>query len=485
MSKTSVTRRQFLGGSAAAATGVAAFHIVPSSVLGAKNDKTAPSDKLNIAGVGAGGKGGSDIRGVSKGNNIVALCDVDDGRGGGSFKKFPNAKKYKDFRVMFDKEHKNIDAVTVSTPDHTHAVAALAAIQLGKHVYVQKPMCRTVYECRMLNEAARYFKVATQMGNQGHAGEAIRACSEWIWDGAIGDVIEAHCWSDRPIWPQGIDRPQGADPVPQAFDWDLWLGPAPFRPFKKDVYHPFKWRGWWDFGTGAIGDMAVHNFDPAFMALKLDAPYAAEAEHGKMTDESPPVWQTITLYFKARGKMPPVKLIWYDGCKGEQEVEVTGKDGKKKKKKQRIMNRPPRPEELEPKRNLGGNGILFVGTKGKILGGGWAGGLRIIPEAKMKEYLEDRKKRGVQPVIPRAKGGHYGEWLNACKEGNPTGASGNFTYSAPFVESLLVGNLAVRAGEKIAWDARNLKVTNCPKANQWVRPVFRKGWDKGWDKIKI
>jgi hypothetical protein len=211
------------------------------------------------------------------------------------------------------------------------------------------------------------------------------------------------------------------------------------------------------------------------MALKLDAPYAAEAEHGKMTDESPPVWQTITLYFKARGKMPPVKLVWYDGKK-----EVT-QNGKKKK----VHNRPKRPEELEEKRKIGGNGILFVGTKGKILGGGWAGGLRIIPEAKMKEYLEDRKKRGVKPIIPRAKGGHYGEWLNACKEGNPTGASGNFTYSAPFVESLLVGNLAVRAGMKIAWDAKNLKVTNCPKANQWVRPYFRKGWDKGWDKIKI
>ena len=469
MSKRKITRRTFLGSSsAAAAAGVAGFHIVPSSVFGAKNDKVAPSDKLNVAGIGAGGKGSGDINGASGGgNHIVALCDVDSNKGKGSFKKFPQAKVYKDFRVMLDKEHKHIDAVTVSTPDHVHAVAALAAIQLGKHVYVQKPMCRTIYECRMLNEAAKYYKVATQMGNQGHAEEAIRACSEWIWDGAIGDVTEAHCWSDRPIWPQGMGRPEGEDPVPKELDWDLWLGPAPVRPYKKGVYHPFKWRGWWDFGTGAIGDMAVHNFDPAFMGLKLDAPYAAEAEHGKMTDESPPVWQTITLYYKARGDMPPVKLVWYDGKK----------DGK--------HNRPARPEDLEEKRKIGGNGILFIGTKGKILGGGWAGGMRIFPETKMKAYLEDRKKRNVEKKIPRAKGGHYGEWINACKEGNPTGASGNFTYSAPFVEALLVGNLAVRAGEKIAWDARNLKVTNCPKANRWVRPHFRKGWDKGWDKIKI
>ena len=491
MSRRKITRRKFLGAGAAATAGVASFTIVPSYVLGAKTKggkkpaEPPPSEKINFAGIGVGGKGGSDVRGVSKGNNIVALCDVDQGRGAGSFKAFPKAKQYKDFRVMLEKEDKHIDAVTVSTPDHVHAVAALAAMQLGKHVYVQKPMCRTVYECRMLTEAAKYHKVCTQMGNQGHAGEAIRACAEWIWDGAIGDVTEVHSWSDRPIWPQNVHRPKGSDPVPESLDWDLWLGPAPHRPFKKDVYVPFKWRGWWDFGTGAIGDMAVHNSDPAFLAMKLDYPIAAEAVSGPFTDDSPPMWQTITLHFAARGKMPPCKVVWWDGTKGHKEVEEADKKGKKKKKRNKIMNVPPRPEELEEKRNMGGNGILFVGTKGKILGGGWAGGMRIIPETKMKEYLADRKKRGVKEIIPRAKGGHYGEFINAIKEGKPLGASGNFSYSGPFVESLLVGNLAVRAGEKIEWDSKNLKVTNCDKANQWVRPHFRKGWDKGWDKIKI
>jgi len=434
MRKNRINRRKFLGGSAAAA---AAFTIVPSSVFGAKNRKIAPSDKLNIAGIGVGGKGSSDVNGAGGGNNVVALCDVDSARAGGTFKRYPNAKKYKDFRVMLDKEAKNIDAVTVSTPDHIHAVAALAAIQLGKHVYVQKPLCRTVYECRMLTEAAKHYKVATQMGNQGHAGEAIRACSEWIWDGAIGKVTEVHCWSDRPIWAQAMGRPAGQDPVPATLDWDLWLGPRPFRPYKNKVYAPFVWRGWWDFGTGAIGDMAVHNADPAFMALKLDAPVAAEAVSGPFTNESPPKWETITLYFGARGDMPPVKLIWYDGKK----------DGK--------HNRPAVPPELEKKRKIGGNGIMFG------------------------------KKRGVKQVIPRAKGGHYGEWLNACKAGDPLGASGNFSYSGPFVESLLVGLVAVRAKTKIQWDAKNMKATNCPKADAWIRPTFRKGWDKGWDKIKI
>ncbi|MDH4241291.1 MAG: Gfo/Idh/MocA family oxidoreductase, partial [Phycisphaerae bacterium] len=386
-----------------------------------------------------------DIENVSS-ENIVALCDVDQERAGGTFNRFQKAKKYKDYRKMLDKEEKNIDAVVVATPDHNHAPAVIRAMKLGKHVYVEKPMAHTIFEAREMTRVARQMKVVTQMGQQGHAGEGLRLTYEFIQDGAIGTVREAHVWSDRPIWPQGIGRPEDTQPVPESLDWDLWLGPAPWRPYNK-AYAPFNWRGWWDYGCGAMGDMAVHNADPAFFCLDLKAPIAAEAETSPVNDETFPKWQIITYYFPARGERPPVKMVWYDG-------------GKK----------PPRPPELEEGRDMGSNGIMFVGDKGKILCDGWSGPPRLIPETKMKEYKRPAK------TLNRSIG-HHKEWIQACKDNNPKGALAGFEYSGPFTESLLVGNLAVRLGRRIEWDARKMRATNAPEADKYINKSYRKGWE--------
>ena len=435
-----ISRRDFMGSAAAA---IAAFTIVPRHVLGADGN-TPPSGKLNIAGIGVGGRGGGDIGAVSS-ENIVALCDVDEARAGDTFKKFSNARVYKDFRKMLDKENKNIDAVVIATPDHVHAPAAIMAMKMGKHVYVEKPMAHTIFEAREMTRVAREMKVVTQMGNQHHAEEGIRLTYEFIQDGAIGKVTEVHAWTNRPIWPQGIDRPKETPPVPPTLDWDLWLGPAPQRPYNP-AYVPFNWRGWWDFGCGAMGDMAVHNADPAFFCLNLRAPITAEAQTSGVNNETFPKWQIITYYFPPRGDQPAVKVIWYDGGK-----------------------MPPRPPELEQGRNLEGNGIMFVGDKGKILCGGDAGAPRIIPESKMQEYKRPAK------TLPRSPG-HHQEWIQACKDKNPKGAMAGFEYSGPFTESLLVGNLAVRLGKRIEWDSRNMKATNAPEADKYINKEYRKGW---------
>jgi predicted dehydrogenase len=434
-----LSRRSFVK----SATAVAAFTIVPRHVLG-QPGKSPPSGKLNIAGIGVGGRGGDDINEVSS-ENIVALCDVDEAQAGGTIKKFPKARVYKDFRKMLDKENKNIDAVVIGTPDHVHAPAAIMAMKMGKHVYVEKPMAHTIFEAREMTRVAREMKVVTQMGNQGHAGEGLRLTYEFIHDGAIGRVHEVHVWSDRPIWPQGIDRPKETDPVPPTLDWDLWLGPAPNRPYNK-CYVPFNWRGWWDFGCGAMGDMAVHNADPAWFCLNLGAPFVVEADTDDINNETFPKWQIIDYYFPRRGNMPPVKLTWYDGGK-----------------------MPPRPPELEEGRNLDGNGIMFVGDKGKILCGGWSGAPRIIPELKMKEYKRPEK------TLPRSIG-HHKEWIQACKDKNPKGALAGFEYSGPFTEGLLVGNLAVRLGKHIEYDAKNMKATGIPEADKLINKEYRKGW---------
>jgi predicted dehydrogenase len=434
-----LSRRSFVK----SATAVAAFTIVPRHVLG-QPGKSPPSGKLNIAGIGVGGRGGDDINEVSS-ENIVALCDVDEAQAGGTIKKFPKARVYKDFRKMLDKENKGIDAVVIGTPDHIHAPAAIMAMKMGKHVYVEKPMAHTIFEAREMTRVAREMKVVTQMGNQGHAGEGLRLTYEFIHDGAIGRVHEVHVWSDRPIWPQGIDRPKETDPVPPTLDWDLWLGPAPNRPYNK-CYVPFNWRGWWDFGCGAMGDMAVHNADPAWFCLNLGAPFVVEADTDDINNETFPKWQIIDYYFPRRGNMPPVKLTWYDGGK-----------------------MPPRPPELEEGRNLDGNGIMFVGDKGKILCGGWSGAPRIIPESKMKEYKRPEK------TLPRSIG-HHKEWIQACKDKNPKGALAGFEYSGPFTEGLLVGNLAVRLGKHIEYDAKNMKATGIPEADKLINKEYRKGW---------
>ena len=289
MKQQKISRRRFIG----TAAGGAAFTIVPRHVLGGAG-QTPPSDKLNIAGIGVGGRGADDLRELES-HNIVALCDVDWRAAAGTFRRFPNARKYKDFREMLDKEDRSIDAVIVATPDHVHAAASMAAIRRGKHVYCEKPLTHSVHEARLLAEAAREHKVATQMGNQGQAGEEVRLLCEAIWDGAIGQVREVHVWTDRPLnginavyWPQGVDRPTDTPPVPEGVDWDLWLGPAPWRPYHP-AYLPFKWRGWWDFGTGALGDIGCHSLDPVFRALRLGHPVSVEACCTRVNDETYPV----------------------------------------------------------------------------------------------------------------------------------------------------------------------------------------------------
>ncbi|MHB8522497.1 MAG: Gfo/Idh/MocA family protein [Limisphaerales bacterium] len=443
-----VSRRSFLARSSAA---VAAITIVPRQVLGGPGN-TSPNDKLNLGVIGAGGRGADDLEEL-KSENIVALCDVDWERAAKTFERFPRATKYRDFRVMLDKE-KGIDAVLVATPDHFHAVASIAAIKLGKPVYCEKPLTRTVYEARAVANAARAAKVATQMGNQGMAFEGNRLINEWIWDGAIGPVREVHVWSDRPThrgklpwwWAQGVDRPTETPPVPATLDWDLWLGPAPARPYHS-AYVPFKWRGWWDFGSGGLGDMGIHNLAPVFSALKLGAPESVHASSTPVFKETVPVACTVHYQFPARGDLPPVKLHWYDGG---------------------IL--PPRPDELEADRDLDPeDGILFVGDKGKMLVEGWGGERpRLIPESRNKEYQRPPK------TLPRSIG-HHKEWIEACKTGSPTRS--NFDFAGPLTEAVLLGSVCVRfGGAKLAWDSANQKVTNEPEANALLHYQYRDGW---------
>jgi len=448
----SLSRREFLGTTAAAVT---AFTIVPRHVLGGPG-YTPPSDKLNIAGVGVGNMGGRNVNRCSH-ENIVALCDVDKEYAAHVFKEYPKAKIYTDFRKMLDKQ-KDIDAVIIATPDHSHAVIAMRAMERGKHVYVQKPLTHTVYEARKLTEAARKYKVATQMGNQGHSGEGVRLISEWIWDGAIGEVREVHAWTDRPgrgsrfgpnyHWTQGIaDRPKEKPNVPRTLDWDLWLGPAPYRPYHPD-YIRIMWRGWWDFGCGALGDMACHVIDPVFTALKLRYPIRVEACSTKVNSETGPHASVIYYDFPAREGMSPVRLIWYDGG---------------------MM--PPRPAELEPGRRMGnGNsGVIFVGDKGKLMCSEYGDSPRLLPESRMKEYKQPPK------TISRVDGTHEQNWIDACKGGEP--ACSNFDYSGPLSETVLMGNLAIRSEGKLDWDGENMKVTNNEEANQFVTKTYRKDFE--------
>jgi len=435
-----ISRRGFLGAGAAAAV----FTILPRHVLGGPGQKP-PSEKLNIAGIGIGGQGGGDLKDMES-ENIVALCDVDWDKAAGCFKRYPDAKRYRDYREMLEKE-KGIEAVMIATPDHHHAPAAIRAMKLGKHVYVEKPMAHTIYEARLMAQVAREMKIVSQMGNNGHAGEGLRLTYEYIHDGAIGTVREVHVWSDRPAgwWPQGIDRPTDTPPVPKNLDWNLWLGPASERPYNPAYCH-FKWRGWFDFGTGALGDMAVHNADPAFFCLNLGAPDWVEAETSPVKKETYPEWQIITYHFPARGEMPPVTMKWYDGGK-----------------------LPPRPEELGEGKNLDKNGILFVGEKGKMVCPGWSGEPTLLPESRMKEYPKPAKK------LPRSVG-HRQEWIDACKKNDPKGALAGFDYSGPFTEALLVGNLAVRLGKRIEWDSKSMKTANAPEADALINKRYREGW---------
>ncbi len=449
-----VSRRQFLGGTAVGALGIT---VLPSHVLGL-GGATSPNEKLNIAAIGCAGQGGSDINNVAT-ENIVALCDVDWRHAAGTFKKFPNAKPYKDFRRMLDERNKEIDAVIVATPDHLHAFASMQAIKMGKHVYCEKPLTHSVWEARQIAQAAREAKVATQMGNSGQASEGRRVLAETIADGAIGPVREAHLWTDRPsnglfneYWPQGVTRPTDTPAVPDTLDWDLWVGPAPLRSYHH-AYVPFKWRGWWDFGTGALGDIGCHSFDPVFRALNLGHPISVEASSTRVNEESYPLASMVTYQFPARGEMPALKLVWYDGGL-----------------------RPPRPAELDDGREMGPTGALLIGDKGKILSQQmrW----RLIPEKHALEYGAPPKKLERSP-------GHFVEWIEACK-GDGKNPGSNFDWAGPLTEVVLLGNVALRlklrgemAKHKLLWDPVKFEFTNVPEANPFLRREYRTGWKLG------
>jgi predicted dehydrogenase len=442
-----LSRRDFMGAAAA----VAAFTIVPSHVLGGAG-QTPPSEKVNVASIGAGGMGAGNTNACAQaGANIVALCDVDEARAADTFKKFPDAKKYKSFVEMLDKEGKNIDAVIVATPDHMHAIASIAAMRRGKHVYCQKPLTRLVSEARAMTEAARKYKVVTQMGNQGHSGDGVRDICEWIWAGVIGEVREVHAWTNRPVWPQGIDRPKEEQTPPPTLDWNLWLGPAPVRPYNK-IYLPFNWRGWWDFGGGALADMACHVLDPVFWSLKLKYPTSVEASCTEVNNETFPLASIVHYEYPAREGMPAVKVHWYDG-------------GLK----------PARPPELEVGRplNQAASDVLFIGSKGVLRCGEYGDNPQLLPFERHREFLKNKPPQ----TLKRIKTSHEGNWLEAIRTGGQ--ATSHFDYAGPFTEMVTMGNLAIRpenVGKKLLWDGEKMRVTNDEKANDYVQTHYREGW---------
>ncbi len=443
MSPREMNRRSFLGQAALAG---AAATVLPRHALGMGH--RAPSDTLNIACIGVGGMGEQDVRGV-RNENIYALCDVDDRQAANSFRRFPEAKRYKDFREMLEKEWANIDAVTVSTPDHTHAVASLMALRMGKPVFCQKPLARLMGEVRALREAARTAGVATQMGNQGHAGEGTRRLREWYEAGAIGTVREIHYWTNRPIWPQAINRPLEKYHVPAHLDWDLWLGPVPHRPYHP-AYAPFRWRGWWDFGTGALGDIACHSMDAAFWILDLGFPERVTPESSPLFEETAPASSRVVYDFPARRGRPAVKVVWRDGSFG-----------------------PPRPEgidqeELWPLAGVGGQ--LWVGDDGALLADAYGGELRHMDRDRDRE-LQDNPPEERYPRSP----GVYEEWIEACKGGPP--ANSTFDgHAGSLTEMVLLGCLAVRAGRALQVDPGSGRVTNADLPEEWTEPTFREGW---------
>ncbi|PZX54095.1 Gfo/Idh/MocA family protein [Algoriphagus chordae] len=470
------SRRKFLKGSALAAAG---FYIVPRNVLGGPGF-IAPSDKLRVASIGVGGMGGGDVRGITNTQkaDFIALCDVDGTRAKGSRELHPKAKYYKDFREMLEKEENNIDAVTVSTPDHMHAVAAMAAMKMGKHVYVQKPLAHDIYEARMVTEAAKKYKVVTQMGNQGSSGDGVRQMVEWYDAGLIGDATKVYSWTDRPVWPQGIQWP--TDPVspPADLDWDLWLGTAPYKDYVGNLV-PFNWRGWWDYGTGALGDMACHIMEPPFRVLGLGYPKSAECSVGSVYvgefqrgyfPESCPPSSHITLRFDRPGK-EDLEFHWMDG--GIQ---------------------PNRPEELAPNEQMGdgGNGVIIEGTKGKMMCSTYGKNPQLLPTSKTK----DANVPQTLHRVPGGDGGHYNNWVEAAIAGHGSeeykNLSSPFSIAGPLTESVLMGNLAIRSydyrtpkadnpnqfdypgrGIKLLWNGKKMKITNFEPANQFVQRDYR------------
>lgn len=474
------SRRSFLKKASIAAAGIS---IVPRHVIGGPG-YIAPSDQIRIATVGAGGKGYGDTMNASgmkkEGGKvteqIVALCDVDSKSAEKCFNLFPNAKRYTDYRKMLAEMEDEIDAVIVSTPDHMHAPVGMDAIRRGKHVYIQKPLAHDVYEARMLTEAAAKYNVVTQMGNQGSSSDDIRRICEWIDAGIIGEVTQVHAWTNRPVWEQAMYRPTEKIEVPKNIDWDLWLGSAPERPYHP-TYHPFGWRGWWDFGTGALGDMACHIIDPAVRALKLKypthvqafAPFKVRNWQRVNSLEAPPLATIVHYDFAARGEMPPVRLSWYDGG---------------------LM--PPRPAELADDEAMGNwdGGVIFEGTAGKIMCDCYAANPRLLPLKRMKNFQEPK------PTLTRvAEDNHQQNWISAIR--GTAEASSSFDYAGPLSEIVLMGNLAIRSlyaqeerkdrgnkymaytgtGIRLAWDGQAMKITNYEPANQFVKRKYRQGFE--------
>lgn len=472
-------RRKFIKQTA---TGIGGAIFLPRFVLGGPG-YTAPSDRLNIAVIGAGGRGRGVIRAASQldqetgvtQENVVALCDVDLEQAAATFEEYPKAKRFVDFRIMLDEIANEIDAVIVATPDHTHAVAASAAMARNKHVYVEKPLTHDIYEARMLANMAAERGLVTQMGNQGNSSDDLRRICSWIWSGVIGDIREVTCWTNRPVWPQGIPRPTEAPPVPDTLNWDLWLGPAPMQSYHPS-FVPFGWRGWWDFGTGALGDMGCHIVDPAFKALKLGAPLSVEAFTPTpyisnwtpaVYPEGAPSSSILHFEFAEREGMPPVHLSWYDGGL-----------------------RPPHPAGIDPDDPIGDSegGVLFIGSKGLITCGTYARNPRLLPSSLMNDFTEP------DWMLPGVEGNHQTSWVAACK-GGPAPSS-TFDYAAPLTEMLLIGNLALRSfnllesvtnengdeseqftgRKKLLWDAENMRITNHEAANTFVKREYRSGW---------
>ena len=458
---TAVTRRRFIYTSALAASSLAL-----AGCLSPGARYRSPNEKLDVGIIGCDGKGEVDSAGMAS-ENIVALCDVDTNALAKAAKKWPKARQYRDYRVMLDQE-KTIDAVTVTIPDHQHAPAAMRAIQRGKHVYCQKPLTHQISEARALTLAARKYKVATQMGNQGHCNDSIRKLCEMIWSGVIGPIREVHCWTDRPYWYQGLTRPRQTDPVPDTLDWDLWVGPAAMRPYVNlwpasiyagtqqskyahmhpHVYHDYGWRGWWDFGCGSLGDMGCHIMDAPNWALSLGAPVSVElVAASRLTLEMAPYWSIVRYEFPDRGNLPACTLTWYEGGK-----------------------QPELPPEMAGKK-WDDNGTLFIGDKGKIVCGALSETPHLLPESLMADY------QFPAPTIPRVPGNDaYQDFIRACKGGPP--ASSNFDVSGPLTETVLLGNLAMRLpGRKLQWDAATLTVTDTPEAAPFIQAQYRAGWE--------
>ena len=444
-----MSRRKFLKTSSIAAAGLT---VVPSAVFGKKFNKVAPSDKLNIAGVGVGGRGFGVLKELES-QNIVGLCDVDWKYSARVFDYFPKAKKYYDYRKMYEELGKSIDAVVVATADHTHAIVAADAMTMGKHVYVEKPLTHTVYESRLLTKLAEKYQLATQMGNQGASGEGVRQTCEWIWNGEIGEVTKVEAFTDRPIWPQGLERPEQVDPIPDTLDWDLFIGPAPMRPFNH-IYTPWNFRGWWDFGTGALGDMACHILHPVFKGLNLGYPIKVQGSSTSLLTECAPNAQMVKYVFPARDNMPKVAM---------PEVEVFWYDGGLK---------PNRPEGVPAGKNLNddGGGVIFHGTKDTLICGCYGKSPWLVsgrtPDApkKMRVVTES----------------HQMDWVRACKEApdNRIETASPFSEAGPFNEMVVMGVLAVRLqglNQELHWDGENMRFTNIPE-NATIRTMIKDGF---------